>query len=277
MPETTAARGPFRPGAARPQSSSWTRGGPRLPERVTSPLYVAVTFVIVLAIWQLVVSAFGISKIILPTPVQVGHAIYTARSVLPTQLGWTMYATAIGFGIALGAGVILALIVTEIRLLHRTLYPLIVGVQSMPHIGLAPLLIVWFGFGTTAHAALAAIVAFFPIFSNVAHGLETVRGERVRLFESYRASRLQMILKLKLPMSLPFLFAGANVGVIFAMLGVIVAEFLGSNQGMGFLLVQQGNSLDTAGVFAVLVILALVGVLLHTVVSVVQRLALRWA
>lgn len=245
--------------------------------RLTRALYVLATFAAVVVVWQLVVTAYHVSPIVVPSPVDVVRALNTSKRIIPAELGWTMYATVIGFAIAVSAGVVCALLVTEIGWLRKTFYPLIVSFQSMPHIGLAPLLIVWFGFGTKSHAALAAVVAFFPIFSNMAHGLDTVRGERVRLFQSYGASRLETIWKLKLPMSLPFFFAGANIGIIFSMLGVIVAEFIASNQGMGFLLVEQGNNLDTPGVFAVLVVLAVVGLLLHAVVNVLRHILLRWA
>lgn len=255
--------------------------GPRWSARATlvrasSVGYVVATFVVVVALWQLIVSAFHVAPIIVPSPVDVARAVSSGWGVIPTELGWTMLAMIIGFAIALVGGVVCALLVTEVGLLRKTFYPLIVSFQSMPHIGLAPLLIVWFGFGIPSHAALAAIVAFFPVFSNMAHGLETVRGERVRLFRSYGASRLETIWKLKLPMSMPFFFAGANVGVIFAMLAVIVAEFIASNHGMGFLLVQEGNNLDTPGVFAVLVVLAVVGLLLHAIVVTLRRIFLRW-
>lgn len=243
---------------------------------LTKVLYVVATFVVVVVVWQAAVTVFHVSSVILPSPVEVVQALDTAKHIILEALGWTMYATLIGFAIAVVAGVACALLVSEVALLRKTLYPLIVSFQSMPHIGLAPLLVIWFGFGTASHAALASLVAFFPIFSNMAHGLDTVRGERVRLFESYGASRLETMWKLKLPMSLPFLFAGLSVGIIFSMLGVIVAEFLGSNQGMGYLLVQQSNNLDTPGVFAVLVALAVVGLLLHVIVGGVRHITLRW-
>lgn len=238
--------------------------------------YIIATFVVVVAIWQLVVDVFHIAPVIVPSPAGVARAIGTGWDVIPGELGYTMLSMVIGFVIAVVAGVVCALLVTEVGWLRKTFYPLIVSFQSMPHIGLAPLLIVWFGFGIPSHAALAAIVAFFPVFSNMAHGLETVRGERVRLFRSYGASRLETIWKLKLPMSMPFFFAGANVGIIFAMLAVIVAEFIASNHGMGFLLVEEGNNLDTPGVFAVLVVLAVVGLLLHAIVVTLRRVFLRW-
>lgn len=240
-------------------------------------LYVVVTFIIVAVLWQTVVTLFQIPSVILPGPIEIGRALDTAKTIIPVQLGWTMYSAIIGFGIAVASGVVCALLVTEVSLLRKTFYPLIISFQSMPHIGLAPLMIVWFGFGTTSHAAMSAVVAFFPIFTNMAHGLDTVRGERLRLFRSYGASGLQTMWKLKLPMSLPFLFAGANVGIILSMLATIVSEFLGSNQGMGFMLVQQSNNLNTPGVFAVLIVLAVVGLLLHAVVTGLRRIALHWS
>ncbi|MQA77954.1 MAG: ABC transporter permease subunit [Streptosporangiales bacterium] len=245
--------------------------------QISKVLYVVATFILVTVVWQAVVTLFHVPSVILPGPIEIAGALSTAKTIIPVQLGWTMYSAIIGFGIAVVSGVVCALLVTEISLLRKTFYPLIISFQSMPHIGIAPLMVVWFGFGTTSHAAMSAVVAFFPIFTNMAHGLDTVRGERLRLFRSYGASSLQTMRKLKLPMSLPFLFAGANVGIILSMLATIVSEFLGSNQGMGFMLVQQSNNLNTPGVFAVLIVLAVVGLLLHAIVTGLRRIALRWS
>jgi NitT/TauT family transport system permease protein len=217
---------------------------------------------------------FGISQLILPTPGEVLRALNNGSGVVPSNLAQTLYATIIGFAIGLVAGVAVAVLVTEVRLLERTLYPLTVGFQSMPLIGLAPLMIIWFGFGIEAHAAMASIVVFFPIFTNMVHGLERIDAEGTMLFKSLGASRWQTFVKLKFPSALPYLFAGTDVGIVFAMLGVIVAEFLGANQGMGFLLVQYSNDLDTAGVFEVLIILAVVGLILHSIARGVGKMVL---
>lgn len=264
-----------------PMSDQVDAPAPRTPvskvmPHMTNAAYIIGTFIFVVAVWQAAVTLFDVSKIIVPSPLNVLNAISTSRDFLFGELGYTLQSTLLGFGVAAVSALVCALLVTEIPLLRKTLYPLIVSFQAMPHIGLAPLMIIWFGFGSASHVALSSTVAFFPIFANMAHGLDIVKGERIMLFRSYGATRLATIWKLKLPMSLPFFFAGANVGVIFAMLAVIVAEFLGSNRGMGFLLVEQLNQLNTPAVFAVLVILGAVGLLLHGIVNLLRRVFLRW-
>lgn len=239
--------------------------------------YIVATLVVIIGFWQAVVSLFHIPKLILPGPAAVIQAFENGGSVIPANLFHTFIATIAGFGIGFSAGVLVAVLVTEVPLLRRTLYPLTVAFQSMPLIGLAPLLIIWFGFGIQAHAAMASIVAFFPVFTNVVHGMERIDKDQLMLFRSCGASKLQSFRKLKIPATLPFIFAGADVAIVFAMLGVVVAEFLGSNQGMGFLLVQYSNDLDTAGVFELLIVLAALGLALHTVTRTIGRYMLRWA
>jgi NitT/TauT family transport system permease protein len=239
--------------------------------------YVVIALVIVLAIWQIVVRARHESKLVLPAPTDILQTLVDSRSILFTNLEYTMQAVGIGFGLGAVTGVIVAMFVAEFKLLNRTLYPLIVGFHSMPIIGLAPLFIVWFGFGTEAHSLLAAVLVFWPVFLNMVHGLDVVGGDSAALFRSYGASRAQTMMKLRLPSAMPFLFTGLDLGVIVALLGVIVAEFLGSNDGMGFLLVQNSNNLAISGVFAVMVILAVVGLVLHGAILLIRSAVLSWA
>jgi NitT/TauT family transport system permease protein len=173
--------------------------------------------------------------------------------------------------------VILGTLVSEIRFFERTLYPLLIAMQSMPRIALAPIIIVWFGFGPASKIVLGAISAFFPVFLNMVHGMGTVDPEQIALMRTLRASPLQIFWKVKLPNALPFLLAGANIGIIFAILAVIVGEFLGANRGMGFLIVNQSNQMDTAGVFASVVLLSATGLAFHYGLQYLRQRLLFWA
>jgi len=164
-----------------------------------------------------------------------------------------------------------------VRFAERTLYPLLVALQSMPRIALTPIIIVWFGFGPESKIVLGAISAFFPVFLNTVHGMATTDPEQLALMRSLRATKLQVFWKVKLPGALPFLLAGANIGIIFAILAVIVGEFLGANRGMGFLIVNESSQLDTPGVFASVLLLSATGLCFHYGLQALRRRLLFWA
>jgi TctA family transporter len=172
---------------------------------------------------------------------------------------------------------LLGALVSEIRFLERTLYPMLVALQSMPRIALAPIIIVWFGFGPTSKIVLGILSAFFPIFLNTVHGLKVVDSDQIALMRSFHATRSQIFWKIKLPNALPFLLAGANIGIIFAILAVIVGEFLGANKGMGYLIVNQSSQMDTPGVFANIVLLSATGLVFHYGLQALRNRLLFWA
>lgn len=230
-----------------------------------------------LAIWEVAVTLAHIPVYYIPAPSNVAAALWNGRNLYPLHFSYTMYATLAGFGIALVLGFTLASLVSEIWFLERTLFPLLVAGQSMPRIALAPIVIVWFGFGLTSKVVLAAFSAFFPVFLNMVHGLATTNQDQIALLRSLRASRAQIFRHVKVPNALPFLLAGANVSVIFSMLATIVAEFLGANRGMGYLIVQESNQLDTAGVFATIFVLSLAGLVFHYGIQFVRHRVLNWA
>jgi NitT/TauT family transport system permease protein len=232
---------------------------------------------VVLAIWQVTMLLAHIPVYYIPAPSDIAVALWRGRHLYPLHFGYTMYATLAGFGIALVCGFVLATLVSEVWFLERTIFPLLVAGQSMPRIALAPIVIVWFGFGIASKIVLAAFSAFFPVFLNMVHGLATVNQEQIALLRSLSASRAQIFWHVKLPNALPYLLAGANVSVIFAMLATIVAEFLGANKGMGYLIVQESSQLDTAGVFATIFLLSLAGLVFHYGIQFLRQRLLGWA
>ena len=239
--------------------------------------YSIATFVVVLSLWQGLVRGLDIPAYFIPAPTDVLMALGRGASLYWVHFLITLERTLIAFVIAFVSGVVFGTLVSEVRFLERTLYPVLVALQSMPRIALAPVVIVWFGFGSMSKIVLGAFSAFFPVFLNTIHGLKTIDNDQLTLMRSLGSNRFQTFWKVKLPSALPFLLAGANIGIIFATLAVIVAEFLGANQGMGFLIVTQSNQMDTPGVFANVFILSITGIVFHYGIQFLRQRLIFWS
>ncbi len=246
-------------------------------ERTVSALYAGGTLVFVLLTWQFAVTVLNVPAYFIPAPTDVVTALIRGRDLYAAHFMVTLWSTLVAFGVAFLLALLLGALVSEVRFLERTLYPMLVALQSMPRIALAPIIIVWFGFGPTSKIVLGILSAFFPIFLNTVHGLKVVDSDQIALMRSFRATRSQIFWKIKLPNALPFLLAGANIGIIFAILAVIVGEFLGANKGMGYLIVNQSSQMDTPGVFANIVLLSATGLVFHYGLQALRNRLLFWA
>lgn len=240
-------------------------------------VYALGSIVVTLILWQAVVKLLGVPAYFIPAPSDVAVALGRGWSLYVTNFQVTLYTTLVAFAVAFIFAMVLGALVSEVTFIRRTVSPLLVAMQAMPRIALAPVFIVWFGFGPGSKIVIGAFAAFFPIFVNTVHGMMTVEPEQLALMRSFRASRVQIFWKIKLPNALPFLLAGANIGIIFAILGVIVGEFLGANQGMGYLIVNESSQMDTSGVFASVVILSGTGVVFHYGIAWLRHRLLFWA
>jgi NitT/TauT family transport system permease protein len=234
--------------------------------------------IVTLVVWEIAVRVFDMPAYILPTPSNILMALYRGiTSGLYVEHVWiTLIETLLGF--LLGATIAFALGI-GIGLSRRTeyfLYPFIVMIQSMPKVALAPLIIVWFGLGLTSKVINAALVAFFPLMINTIVGLRSADEDRVNLMKSLAATRGQIFWMLQLPNAMPYIFAGLEVAMIFALTGSIVAEFVGAQSGLGMLIQSMNFTMDVAGQFSVLFILSVVGLILNTLVAVVRRRVLFW-
>ena len=252
--------------------------GAFIRQRPHLPLVPLVLVVFVLA-WEGVVWAWRIPEFLLPAPSAIGRALVaglTSRLYLD-HFGVTLYESLLGFLIAAAAGIACGTLIAQFRVVEQTLYPYLVALQTLPKIAIAPLLIVWLGFGITSKVVIAALVAFFPILVNVIVGLKTVDASKLDLMRSLDASRWQTFRYVTFPNALPFVFAGLDIAIVFSVLGAIVGEFVGSQRGLGNLILQFHTSLDIAGMFAVLLLLAALGVGLHLVIQAIQRRVIFWA
>lgn len=243
----------------------------------TVGLPVAVLIVILLA-WQFVPSALGVPPFIFPklTAVVANFTSIQTLSLIANNAVTTVTEALIGLGIGATLGIFFGFLLGESTIARRALYPYVIAMQSLPKVAVAPLFVIWFGFGLTPKVLVVAMLTFFPLLVNTMSGVMGIDQDRLDLFRSLSANRRQVWKKLLLPSSLPHIFAGLEVAAVFSLLGAIVGEFVSAESGLGVLLQQQMNSYDTAGVFAVLLVLSGIGVLFNQIVSRARRRILFW-
>ncbi len=252
----------------------------RNPEWSISP---AVLITLLLG-WDLATRWFHVPQFILPAPEQVWGALIGGLAVGPFDqsgfwyhTGVTLWEALLGFFIGSAVGAALGFAIASSRLFERVTYPYIVAFQALPKVAVAPLLVIWFGFGIGGKVLITSIIAFFPLLVNAIAGYQSVDPDRIDFARSCNATTWQIFWKIVVPSALPFLFAGLNVATVLAVLGAIVGEFVGARAGLGMLLLQYDQSMEIAPVFAVLLILGLIGFLMNVIVRLVERRFCFWA
>lgn len=235
-------------------------------------------FAMLLLAWEGVIRLFRVPEIVLPAPSSIVSAlasIVVSGAVFP-HLAITLSEVLLGFAIGSSVALVLGALIAQFRIVDRLVTPYIVALQAVPKVALAPLLVIWFGFGIASKVLMTAVIAFFPILVNTVAGLRSVEQDRLDLMTALKASRWQTFTMVKLPTALPFIFAGLDVGIVLSVIGAIVGEFVGASGGLGYLLLVYNADLKIAAVFALLVILAGIGLVLHAVVRLVQRRVMFW-
>ena len=231
-----------------------------------------------IGLWELGVRAFGVAGYILPAPTSIAKAFYVGvtRFIYVENAWVTLEETLLGFAAGTSLAFLLGTALALSRRFEYFVYPSIVMFQALPKVALAPLIIIWFGVGLPSKIVTAALIAFFPLMVNTVVGLRSADEDRVNLMRSLDASEAQIFWMLRLPSALPFLMAGLEVAMIFALIGAIVAEFVSATSGLGVLINSLNFGGDTAGIFSVLLILAVMGLLLNQVIVNVRRRVLFW-
>jgi NitT/TauT family transport system permease protein len=244
--------------------------------RLSSVLYPLSTLVAVVALWYAAVKILHVPPYLLPLPEDVLRRLQEDAWFLLGHSWATVYVTLGGFFLSIVVGVPLAILLVASRTLERAIMPWLVLSQTFPKVALAPLIVVWFGLGLGPKLVVTFLVAFFPILVSTIVGLRSIEREMLELASSTRATTLQTFFYFRLPTALPNIFAGMKVSVAFAVVGAVIAEWVGANQGLGYLLLQANANLDTSLLFAVLVILLVIGVFLYYAVEFVERLVIPW-
>lgn len=230
-----------------------------------------------LVVWEAAIHLFQVSSFIVPAPTAV------IRSLIENwnDLAWATLATAqeVLFGFVLSAivGVLIALVIVRFERFGRALYPLIVLFQNVPKVALAPIFILWFGYGLAPKILLIIAIAFFPVAIDMLAGLQSVEPSFVALMRSVGASKGKILLQVRIPHSLPHLMAGLKVAITFSVIGAIVGEFSGANAGLGYMIQFASTQLDTPLIFAALTVVSVLGLVFYAIVEQAERLIVPWA
>ena len=224
------------------------------------------------------IAVFDVSPFVLPQPEDVAARRARARAVQGLLVRRAGHAdeTLVGFAIALVLGIGLGTLLGRVAWLEQAMRPVIVASQVVPKVALIPLFIIWFGFGITSKIIIVALLSFFPILLNVILGVRSVDSGHRDVMRSLNAGRWQTFRRLEYPSTLPYILAGMEVGIVFAVVGAVVGEYLGGDQGLGYRIVTSLNNLEAETLFAVILVLTLLGFLLYLAVVVLKRFLIPW-
>ena len=231
---------------------------------------------ILLVLWDIAIRVFKIPPYLIPPPLAVVKQLFTEWPMLLREMMPTLWATLGGFAASAIIGVPIAMWIAYSRVVESFVYPLLVFSQSVPKIAIAPLFVVWFGFGIIPKVISAFLLGFFPVVVSAVQGFKSVDPDMVDLARAMKGSRFSVFCAVNLPHALPAIFSGLKVSVTLAVVGAVVGEFVGSNSGIGYVLQRSIGTFDLPTMFAALVILALLGVILFWVVDRIERLVIPW-
>ncbi len=246
------------------------------PDRWLSMLLPGTVIILLLAAWETAVDRGGIEKWILPSPTTVLKAFWQARDLIWQHSLYTVAETAAGFGIAIVLAVVTATLMDLSDWLKKTVYPLLVISQTIPIIAVAPLFIIWFGYGLAPKIMVVALVCFFPITVNLADGYRLVDNDMIRLMSAMGANKYQIFRLVKLPAALPFFFSGLRIAGTYSVMGAVIGEWLGASQGLGVLMTRSAHSFLTERVFAVIMVIIILSLAFCFLIDMLARLVMPW-
>ncbi len=232
--------------------------------------------VAVIAGWEAYVRVFDVQKWLLPAPSLIAATLVKDAGMLWGHTRVTLGEVLVGFGVAMVIGVCLASAIALSKTVERAIYPFLIASQTIPIIVIAPLLIIWVGYGLLPKVIVVALISFFPIVVNTVDGMKSVDPDMVSMMRTLGANRLQVFLKAQAPTALPYLFSGMKVAISVSVIGAVIGEWVGSSKGLGYLMVRSKPQFLTERVFAAIVILSAMGTALFVLVGVVEKLAMPW-
>jgi NitT/TauT family transport system permease protein len=247
-----------------------------LRARISGIAYPLLATLFILVLWEVGVRLFKVPTYLVPAPTQVAVELWEQMPLL-IKHGWVTTREVIwGYLLSIVVGIPLALAIFLSPIFARSIYPLLVSSQAMPKTAIAPLFVVWFGFGTLPKVLIAFLIAFFPIVINTVVGLASIEPEKLYLARSMGMSPLATFFKIRLPQALPAIFGGLKIAIALAVVGAVVGEFVGTDSGLGYLLLVANGNLNTPLLFAGLVGLTIIGVATFMLIEVAERLAIPW-
>jgi NitT/TauT family transport system permease protein len=244
--------------------------------RLRGASFMAGEFILLILAWHFLVKLLEIPNYLLPSPLAVGETLVADWSNLLMHTRTTVGEILVGYGIAAVLGISLAVLMVTSRPVEKAVYPLLVMLQAIPKVAIAPLLVVWLGYGTLPIIATTMLIAFFPITVATTVGLKDISDNMLNLGRIMGLSWAQMFIKIRAPKSLPSVFGGLKVGMTLAVIGAVVGEFIGAESGLGALILLSTSALSTATTFAAILIIAVVGVALFWIIEGIERVAIPW-
>lgn len=245
-------------------------------ENIENKLIPAAFSLILLVIWELVVDKGYIERYILPSPIDVVKTLYTTLPLMKVHILVTLEEAAIGFSVAVALSMILAVIMDTVPLIRKAIYPLVVVTQTIPIITLAPLFIIWFGFGLLPKIIVVILVCFFPVTISLIEGLASVDTDMVNMMKSMGATGIQIMRYVKLPASLVSFFSGLRIAATYSIMGAVIGEWLGGEKGLGIYIQLARRSYDLPRTFAAIIVIVVLSMLLFKLISVLQDLSMPW-
>lgn len=252
------------------------RAGPRRRSKWRIYAPAALLFLAALGTWELWVVARDVPAYLLPSVSDIGAELGEHGWSLFAHLRWTMLEAVLGFLVGSSAAFVAAVVFVHVRSVEGALFPWAIVLQTIPIVAIAPLLTIWFGFTLVPKVVIAAIICFFPVLVNTARGLRSISPQALELMSVLSARKSAVFWRLRVPSSLPYVFAGLRIACTLAVIGSIVAEFTGSDRGIGFVIIQASYRLDTKRLFAGLVLSSAGGIVFFNVIGLLERMTLRW-
>ena len=244
--------------------------------RYTTHLYPVATIAAILVLWELASRLGHVPRYILPAPSGIALRFYELRALIVKESFFTLQATLLGFGLSVAIAIPLGMALVSSRTFNRAVYPLLIGSQVVPKVAVAPVFLVWFGFGLVSKVAITFLVAFFPVLIAAVVGLQATEIEKLYVARAAGASELQLFTLVRLPNALPVIFGGMKVSITLAVVGALVGEFVAAENGIGRVLLSASGNMDTELLFAGIFALVIIGVALFVLMEGLERLAQPW-
>ncbi|MSQ70835.1 MAG: ABC transporter permease [Betaproteobacteria bacterium] len=231
----------------------------------------------IVLMWQLICRVFDISEFIFPSPWAIAQSLWEYAGPISNHALQTLWTTMAGFAIGVVVGVFFGFLIGSSRFMYNALYPLMVGFNSVPKAAFVPILVVWFGIGTVPAILTAFLICFFPITVNVATGLATMEPELEDVLRALGANRLDVLIKVGMPRSLPYFFASLKVAITLAFVGSVVSETVAANEGIGYLMMSAGSQMRMPLVFAGLMVISVMAMIMYEVFAILEKRMTGWA
>jgi len=235
-----------------------------------------ISLLAILILWELAVRVFKFPTYILPSPISVFIAIFKYYDVILNAMLVTIYEALVGYGLSILIGLPLGVLIVYSKFFKEYIMPLLVMTNSVPKSALAPLFLLWAGYGAMSKIMISFLMAFFPIVINTAVGLYRIDENKVNLVKALKGTQYQIFVKVRLPNALPSIFAGMKLAITLALIGAVVGEFVGGSHGIGVLILSASTEIQTAVVFACIIVLSIIGIVLFYSVELAQKLSIPW-